>query len=128
MKKLVAVLLMCLSVIMVTGCAESVVYADPPATYVTGTVEFCDDWGCRYVTAPYYYVNGEVVYYDYHFGCWIGPRGYLYGGVWRPGWIPGYHGWYGAGHYHYFHSHPGGWKAGSGWHGYHGGGGHGGHR
>lgn len=125
MKKLLLALALCLGLVPMTGCyAEEGVYVEAPSAYEVGTVEFCDDWGCRYITAPYYYYDGEVVYYDAHFGCWIGPRGYWVGGIWHRGWVGGYHGWYGAHHYHYFHEHTGGWRGGGGWHGYHGGGGH----
>lgn len=116
MKKLVLALVMCLGL---AGCAEDSYYYAPPATYQSGYVEFCDDWGCRYVNAPYYMVDGEVIYWDVHFGCWIGPRGYWGGGVWHHGFWPGYHGVYHPGTYHHFHYSDRGWKAGSGYHGYH---------
>jgi hypothetical protein len=117
MKKLLFALAICLGLSTV-GCV--VAYTDPPV-YQTGTVEFCDLYGCRYVNAPYYYdSDGAVVYWDAHFGYWIGPNGYLAGGVWHRGFWPGYHSWYHAGFYHGFH---GGFHGG----GYHGGF-HGGHR
>jgi len=123
MKKWLIVLISCLAL---AGCVdEDYVYAEAPVAVASGSVEFCDDWGCRMVDAPYYYVDGEVVYWDAHFGVWIGPRGYWMGGVWHHGWVGGYHGFYHAGYYHNFHGHPYGWRAGSGYHGY----GHrGGHR
>jgi hypothetical protein len=120
-------LFVCAGLIGTAGCVETVATADPP-TYYTGTFEFCDDWGCRYITAPHYYANGIVIYWDAHFGYWVGPHGYLVGGRWHQGFVPGYHGWYGAGFYHcgpgcYHGNHPGSY----GYHGgYHGGGGHGG--
>jgi len=116
MKKLLLAVVLCLGL---TGCAEGYYYYDPPGVYQVGTVEFCDDWGCRMVAAPYYYVGGEVVYFDAHFGCWIGPNGYWVSGRWYRGTYPGYHGWYHAGWYHHFHYNEGGWKMGSGYHGYH---------
>lgn len=118
MKKLVLALALCLGLVS-TGCAETEVYGPPPGVYQTGSVEFCDDWGCRMVNAPYYYVDGEVVYWDAAFGYWIGPHGYWVGGVWHHGFWPGYHGYYHAGFYHHFHYSDRGWKAGSGYHGYH---------
>jgi len=118
MKKLLLVLALCLGV---SGCvAEGSYYYGPPGgVYEVGTVEFCDDWGCRMVAAPYYYVDGEVVYYDAHFGYWIGPHGYWVSGVWHRDFWPGYHTWYHAGFYHHFHYSDSGWKMGSGYHGYH---------
>lgn len=112
MKKLFFTLALCLGL---TGCVEERVYS-PPGMYVTGTVEFCDDYGCRWVTAPYYYDGDDLIYWDAHFGVWIGPYGYWHGGYWHRGWHPGYHGWYHQGWYHYSDR---GWRAGSGYHGYH---------
>jgi hypothetical protein len=111
-----------------TGCEEEGYYDQPPAiassAYSSGPVEFCDDMGCRMVDAPYYYSNGNVIYWDVGFNCWIGPRGYWRGG-WHRGFVPGYHGVYRPEHYHSFHGN-GGFHGG----GFHGGGhaGHGGHR
>jgi len=123
MKKLFLALALCLGLVPMIGCyADEGMYIEVPIAYTTGTVEFCDDWGCRYLTAPYYYMDGEVVYWDAHFGCWIGPRGWWRSGIWYRGWVEGYHGWYGERYYHYSYSHPGGWRAGSGYHGYRGGG------
>lgn len=132
MKKLLILVLCLVGLFSMAGCvAEEGYYGAPPGVFETtiGTVEFCDDWGCRMITAPYYYYEGDVVYWDAHFGCWIGPRGYWLGGDWHHGWIEGYHGWYGGHFYHRWVSHPQGWRAGSGFHGYghpvyHGGGGH----
>ncbi len=98
MKKLFLALALCLGL---TSCVEERVYGPPPGMYVTGTVEFCDDYGCRWVTAPYYYEGDEIIYWDAHFGVWIGPHGYWHGGYWHGGYYPGYHGWYHYGHYHY---------------------------
>jgi hypothetical protein len=130
MKNFLLVLVACFGL---AGCAEESFYAGPPAAVTSGSVEFCDDWGCRMVNAPYYYADGEVVYWDTYFSAWIGPRNYWYAGMWHPGWIGGYHGYYGTGYYHYFGGHPAGWRAGSGFHGsfhggYHGGFHGGGHR
>lgn len=118
MKKLLIVLAACLALVGGSGCAEEYAYGPPPAYYSTGTVEFCDEYGCRWVTAPYYYVGDEVVYWDAHFGCWIGPHGYYVGGVWRPGVVVGYHGWYHGGYYHRVYAPH--FRSGSG-HWYHGG-------
>lgn len=110
--------------LFVSGCVEEeYVYADGPGSYQTGTVVFCDDFGCREVTAPYYYTpEGAVVYWDVHFGCWIGPHGYWRAGVFYPGFVVGYHGWYHHGYYHW-HS-PGHYYQ---YHYHHGGSYHGGH-
>jgi hypothetical protein len=118
MKNLVLVLVACLGL---AGCvAEEGMYVEAPVAVASGSVEFCDDWGCRMIDAPYYYDDGDVIYWDAHFGVWIGPHGYWHGGIWHRGWVDGYHGWYGVHHYHYFHEHTGGWRFGSGWHGYRG--------
>ena len=116
MKKFLLGLILCLGL---TGCyVEGYDYA--PGAYSTGSVEFCDDYGCRFVTAPYYYDSAGVLFYwDAHFGCWIGPHGYWRGGAFYHGFYPGYHGWYhggwyhvphyyGGGHYHYNGGHYGG--------------------
>lgn len=140
--KFLLVLAACISLSLgTTGCVAEEVYGPPVAASAvyTNTVEYCDDMGCRYVTAPFYYTtDGSVVYWDSHFGYWIGPGGYWGGGVWHRGYFGGYHGYYGHGLYHSFSSHPGGWRGGSGYHGggymgsgrggsgFHGG--HGGHR
>lgn len=96
--------------LFVSGCVVEAYYPD---RYYTGTVVFCDDYGCREVTAPYYYdSDGAVVYYDAYFGYWIGPHGYWVGGVYRPGFWVGYHGYYHSGWYHwrspqhYYYYHP----------------------
>lgn len=122
MKKLVLALSICLG-LSITGCAAEGSYDPPPAVpYAAGSVEFCDDWGCRWVNAPYYYSDGDLFYWDAHFGVWVGPRGWWHGGIWHSGFVPGYHGWYHAGHYHVLHS---GWRGTGGGHSYgHGGGGH----
>src|SRR5579864_743242 len=112
MKRWLLILVSCLALVG-TGCAEEFVYSDPPIAVASGPVEFCDDWGCRMVNAPYYYVDGEVVYWDASFGVWIGPRGYWTGGIWHRGWVVGYHEHYHVGFYHNFHGYPGGWRAGS---------------
>lgn len=111
MKKLFLALALCVGL---TGCVvEGSVY---DSTIYHGSVEFCDDYGCRWVDAPYYYYGDEVVYWDSHFGCWIGPSGYWLGGIYYRGAYPGYHGWYHYGRYHayphvvaphyYYHSVP----------------------
>lgn len=98
--KYLLILLVCLGM---TGCLADVYVGAPVArSYPTGTVEFCDDYGCRMVTAPYYYLNGELVYWDVHFGCWIGSHGYHRNGVWYHGPVPGYHTWYHPEAYHHF--------------------------
>lgn len=83
-----------------SGC---VVYEEPYTAYrvTDGCATFCDDFGCREVCGSYYYTpEGYVVYWDAHFGCWIGPHGYWRGGVFYRGYHPGYHGWYHRGWYH----------------------------
>jgi hypothetical protein len=142
MKNLLLILTACGLMAATSGCEAEVGYDSPPVAYTTGTVEYCDDFGCRDVNAPYYYDNGEVVYYDAHFGYWMGPRGYLVGGRWHSGFVGGYHSYYHPG---YYHGYRGGYHGGGGFHGggqfhggrggYHGGehgghsgGGHGGHR
>jgi hypothetical protein len=127
MRKWLLILVSCLALTAV-GCAEDFEYDDPPAVAsASGSVEFCDDLGCRMVDAPYYYSNGEVIYWDAGFGVWMGPRGYWGGGGWHRGFVPGYHEHYHVGFYHSFRGNPGGWRAGSGGRGFsHGGGGHGG--
>lgn len=100
MKKLLLVLAACLA-LGATGCyVEDGIYAPPPGVYSVGTVEFCDDYGCRMVAAPYYYVDGQVVYYDAHFGVWIGPHSYYRSGVWYHHPIEGYREHYHSGYYH----------------------------
>lgn len=121
MKNFFLALVACIGLL---GCVVEPAYADPVIAYRTGTVEFCDDYGCRYVTSPYYYDSvGALFYWDTGFGCWIGPHGYWRGGVFYRGFVPGYHGFYHGGYYHGFHG-GGGWHEGGG---FHGGGGHGGH-
>lgn len=113
------------------GCAEDLAYAELPATVcATGPVEFCDEWGCRWINAPYYHDGDNLIYWDVHFGCWIGPHGYWRGGVWHRGFVYGYHEHYHAGTYHVFHTggHFGSGHPTSGGHFFHSGGGHGGHR
>lgn len=110
MKKFVIALF---SAFLLSSC---VVYADPPVAgnVVEGCTTFCDDYGCREVCGQYYVTpEGYVVYWDAHFGCWIGPHGYWSHGVFYHGYYPGYHGWYHQGWYH------GGYHG--GYHGYHGG-------
>jgi hypothetical protein len=110
MRHILLALVVCLGL---TGCDIDPVYAQN-----TGTVEFCDDYGCRYVASQTYYdTNGTLFYWDANFGCWISNRGYWLGGVYYPGFYPGYHNYYHSGWYH-------GWHGGG--HYYHGGGGHGG--
>jgi hypothetical protein len=121
MKHLFLALAACLCL---SGCMIEPAYADPVGPYSNGTVEFCDDYGCRYVTGQYYYDSAGVLFYwDTGFGCWIGPHGYWRGGVFFHGYYPGYHNFYHGGYYHGFH---GGGYHGGGHYGGHGG--HGGHR
>lgn len=91
---------------MLSGCA---VYAGPPpaSEWISGCTVFCDDFGCREICARYYYdADGRLIYWDDHFGCWIGPHGYWRGGVFYRGYVPGYHGWYNSGHYYAPHYAP----------------------
>jgi uncharacterized membrane protein YgcG len=130
MKKLILAIFMCLGLM---GCVDEAYTVAPEYANVrTGTFEYCDDYGCRWISAPYYYSGGELFYMDAHFGCWIGPRGYWLSGVWHPGFYPGYHAWYHSGWYHRG-GYRGGWRGGyggfrGGFHGGFHGGGHGGHR
>ena len=83
-----------------SGC---VLYAEPgyyPA-YTEGYVTVCDDYGCREVYGRYFYSDGVPYYWDAHFGCWIGPRGYWRGGVFYHGYHPGYHYYYHRGYYYH---------------------------
>lgn len=118
MKKFLLALIACLGL---SGCVVEG-YDYPPGAYSNGTVEFCDDYGCRYVTGQYYYDSAGVLFYwDSHFGCWMGPHGYWHGGVFYHGFHPGYHGWYHGGWYHAPHYYNGG-------HYHYNGGHYGGHR
>lgn len=120
------------------GCAEEMVYADPPLpppqpTYGCAVVE--DAYGEREVCDVYYYTSDDgVVYWDPYFSLWIGAGGYWRAGVWYHGYWPGYweryhvwyhaHGWFGAHGYRGYYGHHWG-HSGGGYHGgYHGGGGH----
>lgn len=126
MKNLMLILSACGLMVATSACEAEVGYDSPPVSYTTGTVEYCDDFGCRDVSnVQYYYDNGEVVYYDVHFGVWMGPRGYLVGGRWHPGFVGGYHSYYHPGYYHGYRG--GGFHGGGSYHGnfhggYHGGG------
>lgn len=101
MKSVLLALTICLGLATASCVEAAYTPLPPPGVYETGVVTFCDDFGCREVDAPYYYdEDGAVVYWDAHFGYWIGPSGYLVGGVWHHGWWPGYHTWYHAGLYH----------------------------
>jgi hypothetical protein len=128
MKGRLITLIACLGLMIgISGCAEDLAYADPPVV-TSSCVDFTDDWGVREVCGPHYFVDGQVIYWDAHFGYWIAPWGYWVGNAWHRGWMEGYHTWYHTGHYRSFTGHPGGWRAGSGWsgHGGHNFGGHGG--
>jgi len=125
MKSLFLALIACFAL---SGCVISPAYADPVGPYSNGTVEFCDDYGCRYVNAPYYYDSAGILFYwDVGFHSWIGPHGYWHGGSFYHGYYPGYHNFYHGGYYHGFHGSYGGYHGG-GFHGGFHGGGHGGHR
>lgn len=94
MFKLFAILVVCVSMM---GC---LLESDYPSQYQDGTVTFCDDYGCRDIHGRYYYdANGSVVYYDEHFGYWVGPHGYWLGTTYRSGYWGGYHGYYHRGFY-----------------------------
>jgi hypothetical protein len=128
MKKILLALVACVGLTFsATGCAEGVYYGDPSVSPTIGVVEFCDDYGCRTVNAPYYYVGGDVVYWDAHFGVWVGPHSYWREGRWYGGSVYGYHGYYHRGAYHGFYGGGGAWRPNGGvYHGgFHGGGGHG---
>jgi len=92
MKKILLALAACFSL---SGCVD-----DPPPVrspvYNVGTIEYCDYYGCRYVTSSYYYdSSGVLFYWDVNLGCWIGPRGYWRGGVFYSGFHPRYNRFYG---------------------------------
>jgi hypothetical protein len=127
MKKILIALMACVGLTFsAIGCAEEGYYSDPPVSPTVGSVEYCDDMGCRYVNAPYYYVGGEVVYWDAHFGCWIGPRSYWRDGRWYRGSVSGFHGYYHSGANRGFYGGGGAWRPnGGGYHGGFHGGGHG---
>lgn len=100
MKKFLLALAACIGL---SGCVEERVYY--PEGYSTGSVEFCDDYGCRWVNGPYYYDSaGALFYWDVHFGVWMGPHGYWHGGAYYHG---GYYHYSHPGHYHYTPSHGG---------------------
>lgn len=123
MKTLLTTLFMSLSL---AGCMlDEPVYSTPAysssTSTLTGDVEFCDVYGCRWLSnATYYYLNGEVVYWDAGLGVWVGPRGYWRGGMYYSGAVSGYHAWYGS-HYtpHYYGGYHGGFHVGGGFHGGH---------
>jgi hypothetical protein len=101
MKRLLG-LLLCVGAL--SGCeADYVPVQSPPAIttsdYLTGTFEFCDGLGyCRtVVSAPYFFdANGVIMYWDAHFGCWIGPHSYWMNGYYHLGYHPAYHQFYGG--------------------------------
>jgi hypothetical protein len=123
-------LMMLLGVIAVSmiGCAD-----DPPppadSSVAYGCVEVSDDYGNRDICdTQYYYTDTGVVYWDSHFGVWIGPEGWYREGVFYHGFYPGYREFYGHGYYHSGHGryyHSGHYNHGGGYHGgHHSGGGH----
>lgn len=125
MKNLFMALIACLS-FSTFGCAEDLDYgrqqqfvysvSDQPYSladlttvsgqqfvqpaYQTGSIEYCDMWGCRIIPyANYYYAQDGVVYWDPFFGCWIGHNRYFRHGYWYHGYVPGYHTHYTNGTY-----------------------------
>lgn len=93
MKKLFTALVFCLGMIGLMGCVESVAYAEPVAVVnqPTQSVQICDNYGCRYVNAPYYYNTPRVwvTYRRFYGGYYYAPRYYYRGGVryyYRGGW------------------------------------------
>lgn len=96
--KFIVALLICLGV---SGCAEEVYVPANVGSSHSGTVNFCDDVGCRDIPdAQYYYdASGDLYYWDTNFGVWIGSNGYYRSGVFYGGWYPGYHSFYGPGYY-----------------------------
>lgn len=141
-------LLPVIAMLGVVGCTErevvepvaTVAAAPTFATINSGCVVVSDDYGEREVcNTQYYYMNDGVVYWDSHFGVWVGPGGYWRGGRWWNGYYPGFHEFYGHGWYHphgFFRAGGvRGWGRGPGFGndahrggGFRGGGGHGGHR
>ena len=94
MKKLFTALVFCLGLMGLTSCTESVAYAQP--VVVNQPVQICDQYGCRYVVAPYYYNTPRVwVTYRRPYGGYYynAPRyyyrsgvRYYYRGGYRGGW------------------------------------------
>lgn len=129
MKKLALILVACLGL---AGCATEYEVSEPTMSQPAyGCVVVTDEYGEREVcNTNYYYVTGGVVYWDAHFGVWVGPGGYWRSGIWYRGYYPGFHTYYHAGLYHphgYFHGGnragyyrhygPGGFHSGGGFHG-----------
>lgn len=141
MKKLALMLVACLGL---AGCAvEYVEPVDPMDAVISdrmqhGCVVVTDELGEREVcNTQYYYYDGGVVYWDAHFGVWVGPNGYWRNRAFFPGIYPGFHTYYHTGFYHPRGFYHGGRLADGDGHGggrpppmsYHGGfRGHGGHR
>ena len=128
MKKLALILVACLGL---AGCANSNYRNEPeyPSAPAYGCVVVADDFGERETCNTYYYYeNGELVYWDNHFGIWIGPSGYWRGGRYYWGFYPGFHAYYGPSFYHPrgFYGYHGAYRGSSGYHGggYRGSGGH----
>lgn len=119
MKKLSLILVACLGLV---GCADEY-YATPSYPLSAGNqtqygcVIVSDEYGEREVcNTHYYYSDGGVVYWDAHFGIWVYPNGYWYGGRFWPGVYPGFHAYYHTGFYHprgFYRGRP----ADLGWHG-----------
>jgi hypothetical protein len=109
--KLLLVLTICFGL---SGCAEGTVYSNSDIEYRTGSVEFCDDYGCRDLEGVQYYYDpdGTLFYWDVHFGIWVGPHGWYSHGVFYHGFYAGYHTYYHRGLYH--EGHAGGNRGGGG--------------
>jgi hypothetical protein len=125
MNKLSAVALLAALTLSV-GCVDEYSYRETTPYY--GCVVISDEMGEREVCdTEYYYTDDGVVYWDSHFGIWVMPNGYWYGGRFWPGVYPGFHAYYHSGFYHprgYFHSYRGFSVHRGGSYGGHGGGGH----
>lgn len=85
-----------------SGCLGEFVIdpSNPNIAYQYGCATVCDDYGCREVcNVQYYYGPDGVVYWDPHFGAWIGPGGYWWHGRYYRGRIEGYRSYYHRGYY-----------------------------
>ena len=95
MKKLFALLF----AVALTGCASYDYHSVNQVGY--GCHTFCDDYGCREVCSTHFYnEQHELVYWDTHLGCWVGPHGWWHGKQYHLGQHPGYRSHYGHERYY----------------------------
>lgn len=84
--------LFCVAVLALCASGCEVEYPAGAVYPRAGAFEVCDDAGCRVVSNnQYYYVDGELYYFDARYSVWIGPRGYVRGGRFYGGRPYGYH-------------------------------------